>query len=384
MARMDYGLLLAVLVLVVFGLIIAASASSPEGSARFGDPYYYAKRQLFWGAIVGLPLLFIISRIPYVLWKKYAGAALIGAIILLVLVLIPGVGTSYGQGATRWLNFGPISVQPTEVVKPLFLIYLAAWLTRREKNIGAFRESLLPFLVALAIIALLVMMQPDLGTLVVISLTAIAMYFAAGGTWPQLLLFFTGAAGGLAFLIRIAPYRMERFLVFLHPELDPQGIGYQVNQALLAIGSGGLLGLGLGHSRQKFNYLPEPASDSIFAIVAEELGFFRTVMVILIFLFIAWRGYQIAKRAPDTFSRLLAAGLTTWIILQAVVNICALLSLVPLTGIPLPFVSLGGTALAMDLLAVGILLNISRASSRVSNSSGSDKFERRRFAWNRT
>jgi cell division protein FtsW len=305
--------------------------------------------------------MFICYRIDYHTWKRLAMPLLIASIIGLLLVFVPGIGREV-LGARRWIDLG-IAFQPTEIVKLAFLFYLASWLERRQSGFHDARTSLLPFVSVLGLITFLVMAQPDLGTMTVIGMIGIAMYFIGGAPIQHFVWIGASSVALFALLVKIAPYRAARFTVFLNPELDPQGIGYHINQALLAIGSGGLFGVGLGHSRQKFNYLPEASTDSIFAIMAEELGFLVILFFLAAFLAFVFRGFRIAREAPDMFGRLLAAGITSWFAFQAFINIGALTGVLPLTGIPLPFVSYGGTALVVALAASGILLNISTSTT---------------------
>lgn len=355
----DYVLAIIVLILVVFGLVSIASAGIFISFEHFGNSYYYLQHQILYGVLIGTVVWIIVSKIDYHKWIKVSPFLLLATFVLLVAVFIPQVGIEHG-GAKRWINLGFTSIQPAEIVKLIFILYLAAWLEKRGKGIKDFYYGFLPFIFTLCMIALLIILQPDVGTLAVISMTAITIYFIAGANlWH---IFTLGIGGILVFLglIKLAPYRMARFTVFLNPELDTQGIGYQINQALLAIGSGGLLGLGLGHSRQKYNYLPEVIGDSIFAIIAEELGFIFCVALIILFVILAYRGFKIAMGAPDKFGRSVAAGITTWFVLQAFINIASMIALVPLTGIPLPFISYGGSSLVFSLAGVGILMNISK------------------------
>lgn len=355
----DYTLLILLGIVIVFGMVMLSSASTVISFQRFGDPNYLLKRQLISFAI-GLVAFFLVVRIDYHIWRRFAVIMLVISILLLVFVLLPGVGTEL-LGAQRWINIGGIFFfQPTELVKLTFLIYLATWLEKRGHGIADITTGLIPFLTLLFIITGLVIAQPDLGTMIVIGAISLVVYFAAGAPYKHL-----GGILGLGaiftfILIKVAPYRAARFSIFLNPELDPQGIGYHINQALLAIGSGGLFGVGLGHSRQKFNYLPESAGDSIFAVIAEELGFFFVLALIALFIMILMRGIKIARTAQDDYGRLLATGITAWIVIQAFVNMAALVGLLPLTGIPLPFISYGGTSLIFSMVAAGILLNISR------------------------
>jgi len=354
----DYILVTIIAVIIIFGLVMLSSASSAISFQKFGDSNYYLKHQLI-SFVIGIIAFIFASKIDYKTWKKFAFPFLIITVLLLVLVFIPGIGFSYG-GAKRWIHLGNYLFQPTEVVKLTFLLYLATWLEKRGKNIHDFLYGFMPFIILMFIITFLVMLQPDLGTMTVIAVIAISTYYVAGASYSHLGLIALGGTAIFALLIKIAPYRVQRFTVFLNPQLDPQGVGYHINQALLAIGSGGLFGVGLGLSRQKFNYLPEAAGDSIFAIMAEELGFIVMVVLIILFLFFMYRGFKIARSSPDGFSRLLAAGITAWFSFQAFINIGSMTGILPLTGIPLPFISYGGSALIISMGAIGILTNISR------------------------
>ena len=345
--------------MVVIGLLTLSSASVVLSYENFGTRLYYFGHQLVYGGVFGMIALAVTSRIEYRTWKKYAIWALIATLALLVAVFIPGLAFEYG-GARRWISVGGLTLQPTEVVKLTFLLYLATWLEKREKGIHDVQAGFLPFLAIIGVIAFLIMLQPDLGTMLVIISTAILVYFVAGAPWKHLLWLAGAGVIMVILLIQIAPYRLNRLDVFLNPEKDPQGIGYQVDQARLAIGSGGLTGRGIGQSIQKHNYLPEPIGDSVFAIMAEELGFVRITVIVLMYAIIAWRGFLIARHAPDLYGRLVASGITGWIVFQAFMNMGAISGLIPLTGIPLPFISYGGSALLFTLAGVGVLLNISR------------------------
>ena len=355
----DRKFLLAILILLGIGLLMIASAGVVYGMTRFNDAYYFFKQQLF-GLSIGLLFLFLFQRVDYHVWRRFVAPIFFVALGLLVLVFIPGFGTKV-YGAARWVELGPISFQPSEVMKLSIILYLAAWLSSKDKARTAdLFEGLVPFLAILSIVSFLIIKQPDTGTLGLILAIALSIFFASGANLWHILGLLLGGLGFLAILIKIAPYRMQRFFVYLNPEYDPRGFGYQITQALLAIGSGGIFGVGLGQSRQKFNYLPEPVTDSIFAILGEEFGLLGAVIVVMLFLFVAWRGFVIASRAPDQFGRLVAVGIVSWIVFQAFINMLAISGLIPLTGIPLPFISYGGTSLAVLLAAVGILLNISK------------------------
>ncbi len=357
----DTKLFFTVFGLLIFGLIMIASAGISYSRVHFGDPYYFFKHQLFYGVIPGFIMLYIAQRVNYNFWKRISFPFFLLSIIFLVLVFVPGFGSRI-YGASRWIKLGPFSFQPAEMLKLSMVIYLAAWLEGKINKVKDFYEGLVPFLVILGIVSFLLIKQPDMGTLGVIILIAISIFFISGAKVSHILMMGSIGFLGLYILIKIKPYRMNRFLVFLHPELDPQGIGYQINQALLAIGSGGIFGVGLGHSLQKMNYLPEPVGDSIFAIIGEELGLIGAVALIALFVYFAIRGLRIAKNAPDRFSQLIAVGIVSWIAFQAFINIAAISGLIPLTGIPLPFISYGGTSIIFLMVAVGILLNISKYS----------------------
>jgi cell division protein FtsW len=362
--RSDQILSITTFALIAFGLVMISSAGVAISQYRFGDGYYFFKHQLFFGVLPGLVLMFIAQKINYQFWKKIALPMFILNLAFLILVFIPGLGLNF-QGASRWIKLGPFSFQPTEMLKLSLILYLAAWLEGKKEQGRDFFEGLVPFLAILGVVGFLIIKQPDMGTLGTIVIVAMAMYFLSGAKIKHLMGMF--GAGLVAFLalIKFESYRMDRLLVFLHPELDPRGIGYQINQALLAIGSGGLFGLGLGHSRQKFNYLPEPVGDSIFAIICEEIGLIGATILILLFVVFAMRGLKIAKNAPDIFGKLVAIGITSWIIFQALINISAITGLIPLTGVTLPFISYGGTSLIFSMTGVGILLNISKKCGKM-------------------
>jgi cell division protein FtsW len=363
--RPDSILLTVLVFLVFFGLIMVSSASIGLSQEEFGESYHYFFSQVLKGLLPGLLFGFIAYLIPYRFWQKWAFPLLILSILLIFAVFIPGLGTSHG-GAQRWLDLGLISIQPSEILKLTFIIYLSAWLSAKGKTVKDFSEGLIPFLFLIGFIAILILLQKDLGTLGIISFTSIAIFFFAGARISHIGLTLLGGSVLLWILAKLMPHVNNRIQVFLHPEIDPKGIGYQINQALLALGSGGFFGVGLGQSLQKFKYLPEPATDSIVAILGEELGFIGIFCVIVLFIVFTVRGLGVARNAPDNFSQLLSAGITSWIIIQAIINIMAICGLMPLTGITLPFFSLGGSSLTMTLIAMGILLNISKHSSNNS------------------
>ncbi len=357
----DRPLFLAVLFLLGIGLLMVASAGVSYGNVRFGDEYYFLKRQLL-GFSVGMFFLWLFQKIPYAFWRKVSVPLFFSSILLLILVLIPGVGAE-AYGASRWIDIGPISFQPSELMKLALLVYFAAWLSgKNAARKTDFYEGVVPFAVVLSLVGFLVLKQPDMGTLGVLFVIAFSIFFASGARISHIGILLGSGFFGLLVLVWLAPYRLKRLLVFLDPDHDPSGAGYQIKQALIAIGSGGIFGLGLGHSRQKFSYLPEPMTDSIFAVLGEELGLLGCVVVIGLLLFLAYRGFHIARRAPDEFGRYLAVGIVAWIAFQAFMNVFAITGLMPLTGVPFPFLSYGGTSLSVLLGAVGILLNVSKAA----------------------
>ncbi len=355
----DLVLLATVITLLIFGLVAISSAGVVVAQQRFGDEYYFFKHQLLFGLIPGLIIFFISQKIPYTFWRKASLPFFIISLTALLLVFIPGIGIEL-QGASRWINLGVTSFQPAEMMKLALIIYLAVWMEKRGPQLREWKEGFLPFISIVGLVGLLIILQPDMGTLGVICLVALVMFFVAGSPW-RFMAALLGAGTLLSLLlIKIKPYRMNRILSFLDPQEDTLGISYQVNQALIAIGSGGIWGQGLGESRQKFNYIPEPIGDSIFAVIGEELGFIGAFFLISLFFLLAIRGMKIVHRAPDHFAALLATGIVTWVIFQALINIMANIALVPLTGIPLPFISYGSTALVFVLAGCGILINISR------------------------
>lgn len=356
---LDRTLLTIVVILVLSGFLIFSSASlgllAREG-ARFSS---VALNQLLFGIVGGSLALFITSSIHYRVWRQYAFYIFIGSLLLTLLVFVPGLGFEHG-GAKRWIALGSFSFQPAEILKVAFVIYMATWLSGMKKHIETFKKGTLPFIGIVAGVGLIMLLQPDTDTFLIMTAAGGAMFITSGGRIRDMLIM---AFVGLALLTALAfvrPYVMDRLTTFLHPESDPLGAGYQIQQSLIAIGSGGLSGRGFGQSIQKFEYLPEPIGDSIFAVYAEEFGFIGSTLLITIFAFFTFRGYRIATHAPDLFGMLLVVGFITLIVAQAFLNIAAMLSVAPLSGLPLPFISHGGTALLVTLAAVGIVLNVSK------------------------
>ena len=361
----DMPLIITLGVIIVLGLIVLSSAGTAVGYQKFNDSYYFAKHQVLYGLLPGIVLLYLFSRINYQVWKKFIIPLLAASILLLVIVFIPGIGAKYGT-ARSWINLGGFSFQPAELVKLTFLLYLATWLERRGTyGVKDLYSGFLPFVFLIGIISGLMLMQPDMGTLSIIIFMCIAVFFASGAKFKHVFLLFMAGASSIYFLIINSAYRAARLTTFLHPELDPQGIGYHINQAFLAIGSGGFWGRGFGHSRQKFQYLPEATGDSIFAIYAEELGFILCIFLLALFIFLMYRGLVIAKHSIDQFGRLVATGIVSWLVFQAFFNIASMTGLLPMTGIPLPFISYGGSALAVTMMAMGILINISKQTKMI-------------------
>ena len=356
--RPDFVLIVLIAILTVIGLIMISSASVVMSRTVAGQNNFYFFSQLSWAA-AGLVLLYVFSKIDYRFWAKVSPLLLALSVILLIVVFIPGIGFSH-NGASRWINLGFTSLQPSEPIKLALILFLAAWFEKRGKEIRSFTKGALPFLVIVGVIAGLVLIQPDMGTATVIVSTAGIMFFVAGASMLHVGGLVLSGAAAIWALIIAEPYRMARLTIFLNPSTDSTGAGYQIRQALVAIGSGGIFGLGFGRSIQKFNYLPEAATDSIFAIISEEMGLIRSGLIIFVILLFVLRGYKIAREAPDVFARLVAVGITTWVAAQSFINILAILGLMPLTGVPLPFISYGGTSLVMLLAACGILLNISK------------------------
>ncbi len=364
--KADFALLISVVLLTIFGLFMIYDASSYVAFRDFADKYRYIKDQMFW-AILGMGALGVVSFIDYKKYYNLALPILIGAIGLLFMVFVPGLGLSI-LGARRWINLGFFVLQPSEFIKLALTIYLAAWFSTREK--GRF----IAFLMLVGFVLFLVMLQPDMGTAFIILGEAVIIYFLSGGSiWHILSLIPVAGVGGLL-LILVEPYRAKRLATFLNPEQGIQGSSYHLRQILIALGSGGFLGVGIGNSLQKYAYLPESTTDSIFAIIAEEVGFVGAVLLLMVILFVIYRGFYIALRAKDTFGKLLAGGITSFIAIQTIVNLGAQTAILPLTGVPLPFISYGGSALIINLVSVGILLNISRqAGTQKSVEIGKDK-----------
>ncbi len=360
--KTDRLFLIYVALLVLFGLAVLVSASAPYGYSRFDDIYYFVKRQVLFGLLPGLFLFFIFIRFKAKFWQRISWVAYFACLVALIIVFIPGVGADFNKFAKSWIDVGIFHFQPAEFVKLGIIMLLAQMLSDPHRDLRDFKHGLLPVIGVIAPVMILILLQPDIGTLAVICGVTYGMLFLA--KTPKVYLVIIGLVGivGFAMIALVAPYRMNRLTIFLHPELDPQGVGYHVNQAYLAVGSGGFWGLGFGHSRQKHAYLPEVQADSIYAVIAEELGFIFSSGVVVLILLIAWRGFKIAKEATDEYGFLLVSGIMIWFFWQSFINIGAMVGLLPLTGVTLPFVSHGGSSLMACLAAVGIVASISRGS----------------------
>ena len=371
-------------ILIILGILILTGISAPLAQQKIGDPTYFLFHQILFGIIPGIIAGFIFYKTPLPIIKKYSPGLLLLNILFLGLVFVPFIGMS-SAGASRWINLGFASFQPSEFLKITFILYLSCWLTSKYKTsansagkiksyrakekilsltlnqiFAALSKTFLPFIIILGFIGILLIKQPDTSTLGLIAIVAGIMYFSIGTpVWHSILIFLIGA-GSLALLIKFSVYRMNRYKILFDQTMDPMGIGYQLNQSIIAIGSGGIFGLGLGMSRQKFVFLPQSMSDSIFSVFAEEMGLIGCLILISLFLLFLWRSFNLAKRTTDQFARLVCVGISSWIVIQAFINIGAMAGIFFLTGIPLPFISYGGSHIIAELIGIGILLNISK------------------------
>ncbi len=361
--RGDRALLLAVAALTAFGLVMVFSASEVQGWLWFHNPAYYFERQLMWLAL-GVILLFAGANLDYHRLRPLAWPLGVVTVVLMVLVLLPHFGVEV-NGARRWLRLGPLQMQPAELAKIAAIIFMALWLERHRDRLSSLEDGVVPFLALLGFTILLVILERDLGTTLIVAGILLAQFLVAGGRKRHVLLLALIMALCVYLFIRMEPYRLHRILAFVDPWSDPLNAGFQAIQSVVALGSGGFAGLGLGHSIQKYQWLPFAHTDFIFAIVGEETGLLGTSAVLALFGLFAYRGYRVALKAPDAFGSLVACGVTTWIALQALINIAAVTVTLPTTGIPLPFISYGGSSLAIALLAVGILINVSTQSEKV-------------------
>ncbi|OHA01115.1 MAG: cell division protein FtsW [Candidatus Sungbacteria bacterium RIFCSPHIGHO2_02_FULL_49_20] len=356
----DISFLITIGLLVLAGIFFLSSASTAVSAKKFDTIYYYTLRQLLWVA-VGIISFFIAQAIPYRWYKAATPFFFAAALMLLGLVFVPGLGVAFG-GARRWINLGFTTVQPAELAKLATVLALAWWYDRIRQKILTLSYGLLPTLAIIGAAVGLIILQPDLGTAIIITGAALAVYLVAGAHWRHILICIGLGFAALLILMQIAPYRLNRLTVFIHPETDPLGIGFQVRQAAISIGSGGFWGLGYGSAQQRPNFLPEPIGDSIFAIIGEEFGFVGVVVLISLYLIFLWRGIVIIRKADDLFAKLVGAGIITTIVTQAFINMGAISGLFPLTGVPLPFISYGGTSLVATFIGLGIVYQIAKKS----------------------
>jgi cell division protein FtsW len=355
----DRGLLVSTLLLASVGLVMVFSSSAMMSEERFGSAYLFLRKQLAWVSL-GLVILFLALRTDYHRWQKWAYPLMALSLIGLVAVLLVGPVI---KGAQRWIHIGPINFQPSEMAKLGLIVVLAKYLDRHKSRIKDFQKGFLPLMAVIGVVCGLIVLEPDLGSAVLLASVGVLMLFLAGVRWQHLSLCVLASLPPLYYLLFHVPFRRRRLLAFLNPWADPQHAGYQVTQSMMAFGSGGLFGKGLGGSTLKQLSLPDPHTDFIFTIIGEELGFIGALAVIALFVYWGWRAWQTAKRAPDLFGQLLASGITSWILLQAFINMGVSCGLLPTKGLPLPFISFGGSSMLITMAAVGILLNISAQGS---------------------
>lgn len=363
--RVDKTLFFTIIILLLSGLVVFGSAALGVLASNEVKFFAVVKTQLVYALIGGGAALCIGAMIPYTLYKKYAYVLFSIALVATVLVFVPGLSRYHG-GAHRWIDIGPFSLQPSEALKFAFVVLVAFWCTQYRNYFKDWRYGFAPYLGVLAIVTLVLLAQPDFGTYMVIAGASFITYFVGGARKRHVQYLIGCAIVGFLLLLMLRPYMLERVKTFFNNTHDPRGSSWQLNQSLIALGGGGLTGRGLGQSVQKFNYLPEPIGDSIFAVFGEELGFVGAMYLVLLYAIVSVRGYVIAKTAGDQFGRLLATGIVTIILIQATLNIASMLGMLPLTGVPLPLVSHGGTALMAALFELGVLLNISKSSTNYS------------------
>lgn len=352
------GLFALVVILNLVGLLMVLSASAYDSNEEYGSPWYQFQRQLLW-LVLGSIALIVIMRVDYHAWRKRAPLFLAVAVGLLALVLVPGLGLEV-NGASRWIGFGSFRIQPSEVAKLAVLVFVADLLARRAQRIDDTRVTLRPVLVVFVVVAGLIMLQPNLGTTIILGVIVFVMLFVAGVPLKPLGLTAVGGGATAVLFAVVEPYRYRRLMGFRDPWADPLNTGYQTIQAQVGVANGGLIGTGLGEGRAKWGFLPFPHTDFIFAVIGEELGLIGALTVIALFLALGVLGIRTALRAPDRFGMLLAAGISTWILFQAFVNIGAVIGALPITGVPLPFVSFGGSSLLVLMAAAGLLLSVAR------------------------
>ena len=363
--RVDGFFLGIVATIVVIGIFAFISSSLGILAKNEGKFYGVLFNQIALGLGGGLIALIAGLKINYSFWRKYAFYIFLAAIGLTLLVFVPSLGFSHG-GARRWISFGPVSFQPVEFLKIAFVMYFAAWLSWVKHKAQDLRHGMLPLFILLGVIAVVLFRQPDTKSFMLILAAGLSMLFMSGAKWKSFLILIGSGLLVLSVLVMAKPYLLQRVRTFIDPSSDPTGSSYQLNQSLIAIGSGGVFGRGYGQSIQKFSYLPEPQGDSIFAVIGEEMGFVGTTLIVILFTLFMLRGLRIAHRAPDQFSRLLVTGIVILLGAQSFLNIASIIGIFPLTGVPLVFISHGGTSLALALGAIGIVLNISKYQKKLA------------------
>ncbi|HIR73928.1 TPA: putative lipid II flippase FtsW [Candidatus Ventrenecus avicola] len=358
MKHFDRLLFLIVIIIGVFGIVMIYSASAIWAEYKFQDPFKFVKSQsLFF--LIGIIMCLVVSRIPPDFWKKYANKIILACFILLVLVLIPGIGT-VRNGSRSWFGIGGLGIQPSEFAKIGLIIFVSKYLSQNQKELRDIKKGVLPILLVIGVFFLLIMLEPDFGTAMVIVLTLVSLIFISGVKVSFFIKIGLVGLMGIVALIIVAPYRMARIISFLNPWSDPLGSGFQIIQSLYAIGPGGLLGQGFLNSHQKHFYLPEPQTDFIFSIISEEFGFLGVLIVVSFFFFLFYRSVKISLKSNDLFQKFLAFGLSIGILIQATLNLCVVIGLIPVTGVTLPFFSYGGSSLLVTMISIGIILSISR------------------------
>ncbi len=360
--QFDRYFLIIVLLISLVGLFAFVSASLGILARSESKFYGVLFNQIVLGFVFGLAGLWATMKIPYTFWRKHAFYIFIGTVVLTACVFVPGLGFAHG-GARRWISIGPVSFQPAELLKLGFVIYFSAWLAWMHKKGGDFKNKIVPFMILLTIVAAVLLRQPDTKSLILITAAACGMLFVSGVSWKKVAMIIGIGLLAIVILAFARPYVMSRIKTYINPSSDPRGSSYQLQQSLIAIGSGGVFGRGLGQSVQKFNYLPEPQGDSVFAVIGEEFGFVGSTLLVILYVFLAIRGYKIAMGAPDSFAQYLVVGIVTILVGQSFLNIASLVGLFPLTGVPLVFISHGGTSLAIALASAGMVLNVSAHES---------------------
>lgn len=360
--RVDKPLFFTIIILLISGLVIFGSAALGVLASNEVKFFAVIKTQLVYALLGGGFALFLGAIIPYKVYEKYAYVLFVIALVITSLVFVPGLSRYHG-GAHRWIDIGPFSLQPSEILKFALVVFVAFWCTRYRSYFKNWKYGLLPYMISMGLVSVILLSQPDFGTYLVIVGASFITYFVGGARKRHIQYLILSALCGFVLLLVMRPYMLERVKTFFNNTHDPRGSSWQLNQSLIALGGGGLTGRGLGQSVQKFNYLPEPIGDSIFAVLGEELGFFGALYLIVLYAIVSVRGYGIAKSSGDQFGRLLASGLVSIVLIQATLNIGSMLGILPLTGVPLPLVSHGGTALMVALFELGVLLNISRSTT---------------------